>query len=407
MMRDVQPDSRNLLLELFRQGLAAVNGRSAVHAWLQAHPLQREFHLAALGKAADAMTAGALDTAAPLLRAGLVVTRYGFLDTPVYRDPRIVSLEAGHPLPDERSLAAGNGLLLFLKEAPPDADFLFLISGGTSSTVEVPVDGVDLETLRQLNTWLLGSGLPIGEVNCIRAALSRIKGGRLAQHLAGRRATLLLISDVPGDVMGDIGSGLLLPSAAPVLPKLPARFATLPFQRDAVPSFPQVDAHIIASNRMAREAIAAAARAAGYAAQVHESLPAVDAAACGEAVARTLLSAPGGVHVWGGETTVELPENPGQGGRNQQLALAAARVLAGQDDVLLLAAGSDGSDGVTDDAGALVDGSSVERGEEGGCDAGDCLRRADAGAFLEASGDLIHTGPTGTNVMDLIIGYKA
>ncbi|HEV2111456.1 MAG TPA: DUF4147 domain-containing protein [Gammaproteobacteria bacterium] len=406
-MRDVQSDHRNLLLDLFRQGLAVVNGRSAVHAWLQAHPPQRAFHLVALGKAADAMTAGALDAAAPLLRAGLVVTRYGFLDTPAHRDPRILSLEAGHPLPDAQSLAAGNALLLFLKDAPSDAEFLFLISGGTSSTVEVPVEGVDLETLRQLNTWLLGSGLPIGQVNGLRAALSRIKGGRLVQHLAGRRAMLLLISDVPGDVMGDIGSGLLLPSAVPALPKLPARFATLPIQRDAVPASSQVDAHIIASNRMAREAIAAAARAAGYATQVHDGLPAEDAAACGEAMARTLLSAPRGVHIWGGETTVKLPENPGQGGRNQQLALAAARLLAGNEDVLLLAAGSDGSDGVTDDAGALVDGGSVGRGEEGGYDAGDCLRRADAGEFLEASGDLIYTGPTGTNVMDLIIGYKA
>jgi hydroxypyruvate reductase len=112
------------------------------------------------------------------------------------------------------------------------------------------------------------------------------------------------------------------------------------------------------------------------------------------------------VHIWGGETTVALPESPGQGGRNQQFALAAARVISGREDILLLAVGTDGADGVTDDAGALVDGGSLSRGEDGGYDAEDCLKRAAAADFLGASGDLIHTGPTGSNVMDLIIGYK-
>lgn len=403
----MRSDPRNLLLDLFRQGLAAVNGRGVVNAWLQAHPPARGFHLVALGKAADAMTAGAVDAAAPLLRAGLVVTRYGFLDTPVHRDPRILSLEAGHPLPDTRSLAAGNALLKFIQDAPTDAEFLFLVSGGTSSIVEVPVAGVELEGLRQLNAWLLGSGLPIAAINRVRAALSRIKGGRLAQHLDGRRATLLLISDVPGDVLSDIGSGLLLPSPTASLPTLPARFADLPFQKDAVQPVASVDAHLIGSNTLARGAIAAAARATGMQAYAHASLPAEDAAACGEAIATTLLSAPKGIYVWGGETTVKLPENPGQGGRNQHMALAAARILAGRDDIWLLAAGTDGSDGVTDDAGALVDGGSIARGADAGYDAEDCLRRAASGAFLEGSGDLIYTGPTGTNVMDLIIGYKA
>lgn len=407
MMRDVLSSHRNQLLEFFRQGLAAVNGRSAVHTWLQGHPMQGDYCLVALGKAADAMTAGALDAAAAGLRAGLVVTRYGFLDTPVYRDPRIVSLEAGHPLPDAQSLAAGNALLLFLAEAPADAQFLFLISGGASSTVEVPVEGVSLDTLRQLNTWLLGSGLPIADINRVRTSLSRIKGGRLAERLAGRHATLLLISDVPGDVMSDIGSGLLLPGPKSALPKLPTRFTALPFLQEPVARVPGVDAHIVGSNRMAREAVAVAARAAGLATHLYEDLPAEDAAACGEAIARQLLTAGPGVHIWGGETTVHLPDNPGQGGRNQQLALAAARALAGREGILLLAAGTDGADGVTDDAGALVDGGSVARGEDGGYDAEDCLKRADAGDFLEAAGDLVHTGPTGSNVMDLMIGYKA
>lgn len=401
------PDPRRkFLLDLFRQGLAAVDGRRCVHQRLKAHPPSGAIHLVALGKAADAMTAGALDAAASQLVAGLVVTRYGYLETPVYRDPRLLVLEAGHPLPDERSLAAGNALVLFLESAPQDARFLFLISGGASSTVEIPVAGVSLDALRRLNLWLLASGLPVSEINWVRGALSRIKGGRLAGLLKGRQATALLISDVPGDTPADIGSGLLIPQAPKPLPKLPAEFVSLPFQTMAVPPSPYVEVEIIASNMMAREAIAVAARTAGIEARVHDGLPASDAAACGEAVARLLKSAHAGVHIWGGETTVRLPPRPGQGGRNQQFALAAARELDGSRDVFLLAAGSDGSDGVTDDAGALVDGGTLDRGSEGGFDAADCLKRADAAVFLEASGDLIHTGPTGTNVMDLVIGYK-
>lgn len=405
-MSELADPRRALLLDLFRRGLAAVDGRNAVRGWLRQHPAEGGFHLVALGKAADAMAAGALDAAGDSLRSGLVVTRYGHRQATSNRDPRVLMLESGHPLPDERSLAAGNALQLFLREAPADARFLFLISGGTSSVVEAPAPGVDLETLREFNRWLLGSGLPIADVNRVRSALSLIKGGRLALELKGRPALHLLMSDVPGDVVSEIGSGLLLPSAPRPLPRLPERFASLPFQTDSVPSVPEVDTHLIASNGVARVAVAAAAHAAGKVAHDHGSFPATEAAACGKAIAGFLKTAPAGIHIWGGETTVELPLNPGQGGRNQHLALAVLHALAGRDDIALLSAGTDGNDGVTDDAGALVDGASLERGEDAGYDAADCLKRADSGSFLEASGDLLHTGPTGTNVMDLVIAYK-
>ena len=282
------------------------------------------------------MCAGALDVASQELAAGLVVTRHGFLDASIYRDPRVTALEAGHPLPDAQSLAAGDALLRFLREAPADAEFLFLVSGGTSSIVEVPVEGVNLEILRQLNTWLMGSGLPISAINRVRASLSRIKGGRLAEHLRGRRATLLLISDVPGDVMSDIGSGLLLPPDGKALPELPARFAGLPFQPPTRLES-RVQAHIVASNSMARDAVAAAAKTAGLKTYLHPLLPVTDAAECGAALARSLLEGEPGVHVWGGETTVKLPEKPGRSGRNQHLALAAARILSGYSGIWFLA----------------------------------------------------------------------
>lgn len=399
--------SRLLLLDLYRQGLAAVHGHAAVRAWFGSRPVPRPFHLVAIGKAAAAMAAGALEAAPDALRSGLLITRYGYLTEPVYRDPRLVCLESSHPLPDAQSLAAGHALQLFLEQAPQDARFLFLISGGTSSLVEAPAPGISLAELRQLNLWLLGSGLPIGDINCVRSAASRIKGGRLAASLYGRPAVQLLMSDVPGDVVTDIGSGLLAPAPPRALPKLPARFSALPFQQGLVRGVKEVESHIVASNRQLREAVADAARAAGHAVHGHGVLPLTDAAACGEELARTLRGAPSGVHIWGGETTVKLPDNPGQGGRNQHLALAAAQRLAGDPTCSLLAAASDGSDGVSDDAGALVDGGTVERGEDAGYDATDCLKRAASADFLEGSGDLLHTGPTGTNVMDLVIAYKS
>jgi hydroxypyruvate reductase len=396
---------RKLLLDLYRNGIAAVHGRAVVRDWLTARGTPGSFHLIAIGKAAAAMAAGALDVASEQLQSGLMVTRYGHMDEEVYRDPRLLCLEASHPLPDAQSMAAGNALLLFLEHAPRDARFLFLISGGTSSLVEVPVAGVTPEELRRLNRWLLGSGLPISDINRVRSAVSRIKGGRLAAELHGRAATQLLISDVPGDVVSDIGSGLLSPYASRPLPKLPAQFASLPLQQVPVRESEKLQTHVVASNRHARAAIVAAAKAAGHAAEDHGPLPVSDAAVCGETLARRLLSAPRGIHVWGGETTVKLPDDPGHGGRNQHLALAAAKVLAGKEGLFLLSGASDGSDG-NDDAGALVDGGTLERGGDAGYDAPECLQRAAAGDFLEGSGDLLHTGPTGTNVMDLVIAYR-
>ncbi len=403
---EVGSQPRQLLLKLLQQGLAAVNGRSCVHAVLRQVSLPHGLYLVAIGKAADAMAAGALDAVGGQLHAGLVITRYGHQDTAVYRDPRIVSLEAGHPLPDEQSLAAGNALRLFLANAPANAHFLFLISGGASSLAEVPAEGISLANLRTLNRWLLASGLPIDAVNRIRSAFSRIKGGRLLRDLGGRRAELLLISDVPGDVPAHIGSGLLLPPDHGLLPELPAQFAGLPRQPPPETDNSRVSVRTLATNRQAMEAVMTAVLADGLRAYVHDSLPASDALVCGECIAEFLPSAEPGVHIWGGETLVKLPAHPGRGGRNQMLALAVARRISTHEGIYLLAAGTDGTDGNSSDAGALVDGNTVTRGEDAGLDAQDCLARADAGTFLDASGDLVYTGPTGTNVMDLVIACK-
>jgi hydroxypyruvate reductase len=157
---------------------------------------------------------------------------------------------------------------------------------------------------------------------------------------------------------------------------------------------------------MAKRAAAEVASELSLAVRVGDDLVEGDAATRGRQLARTLARGPRGVRVWGGETTVCLPERPGRGGRNQHLALAAATEIAGRDDCFLLSCGTDGTDGPTDDAGALVDGGTLARAASAGLDAGECLANADSGTLLAASGDLIDTGPTGTNVMDLILGLR-
>jgi hydroxypyruvate reductase len=331
-------------------------------------------------------------------------------------------LEAGHPLPDETSLAAGEQLEAFVARIPARAQVLVLLSGGGSALLERLPPGMGLADLRRLNEWLLASGLDIHAMNAIRKRLSLVKGGRLAKHLAPRPVLCLAISDVRGDDPRSIASGPLTPepamsrieapAAIPDEGRLPefvrgllAKAPPLPAPDD--PCFQGVRYEIIARNEDAKRAAAEAARARGYRVVVESAFIEGEAVGAGERLAHTLLdSAPGVLHVWGGETTVVLPPRPGRGGRCQALALAAARALRGRENTYLLAAGTDGSDGPTEDAGALVDGASVARGEREGLDAAGALAAADAGTFLEAGGDLIQTGATGTNVMDLMLGLR-
>lgn len=402
---------RQTLLAIFEAALAAVDGRRRVRAYLAANRPSAPVYLIAVGKAACPMARGALDVLGREIRDALVVTKRGYaasLPWPV--------LEAAHPLPDESSLAAGAALLAFVAALPADVSVLVLLSGGASALVEQLPTGADLETLRAMNQWLLASGRDIVAMNRIRKRLSRIKGGRLGRALAPRRIIALAISDVPNDDPRFIGSGPLV--ADDTIEREPIDDAPLPV-RDALmrapppppiddACFANVQFHIVARLADAKDAAAATARECGLHTVVYPEALAGDATAAGERLARILIgaSAANVVHIWGGETTVQLPVNPGRGGRAQQLALASARALDGRDDILLLAAATDGTDGPTSDAGALVDGETIRRGCEAGFTAEHALRTADAGRFLEASGDLIRTGPTGTNVTDLMLGLR-
>lgn len=400
---------RGDVLKIFHAALAAVDGEACVRRFLTARPVTGPLYAVAIGKAAGTMLSAARAALGDALAAALLITKHGHVPPAYARAAGVEVIEAGHPLPDEHSLHAGTALLQFLARLPPDAPVLFLISGGASSLVEVLPPGIMLDDLRRAHYWLLASGWDIGRMNALRKMISAIKGGRLADHLGARSVLQLLISDVPGDDAADIGSGLLVAAApAPLAAELPAWLRGLLAQAPPLPTAvaAEVETHIVATLADAVAAAAASATMLGHATHVHAERLAGDAAAQGRRLAAALLAAPAGVHLWGGETTVALPPEPGRGGRNQQLALAAATVLAGHPDVWLLAAGTDGSDGPGEDAGALVDGGTLARGGLDDLDADDSLRRADAGRFLAASGDLVNTGPTGTNVTDVVIALK-
>ncbi len=405
--------ARRQLLALYRAALGAVDGRRRVREHLRRARLASPTYVVSVGKAAVPMFQGAVDALGPAVAGALVIAPEGACRGSPSRLPGLRCLEAAHPIPDARSLEAGEALVAFLEELPIEAGLLFLTSGGSSSLVELPAPGVSLEVLREANRWLLASGLPIHAVNRVRKALSAIKGGRLAGRLQGRPVLHLLIADVPGDELASIGSGLLVPHAADQLVgegvALPDWLASLA-QGSPPPapegSFRSLRHVVVASSANVRSVVAHRGHRLGYPVVRHDDLLVGDARRVGTRLAERLMASSPGLQVWSGETTVRLPPAPGRGGRCQTLALSAAVALDGIADVLLLAAGTDGRDGASEDAGALVDGGTVARGALAGLSPQECLDRADAGRFLEASGDLIHTGPTGTNVMDLVIGLR-
>jgi len=379
---------RQLLLELFQAGVTRVDGRRCTAEALRAVAAGRARRVwtAAIGKAASAMALGAHDALGASQERILLITKDGHVAAEARLLPGAEIYESAHPLPDARSIAAGERLLHWTQDLPAAVEPLFLISGGASSLAEALAEGVTLDELKRLHHAGLASGIAIAELNENRMRLSRIKAGRLTAQLRGRYARALFISDVPGDDPAVIGSGLLGPAASG--------------------GGDHVERTVIASIDHAVAAVCAAAQARGFTVRAAAERFDGDVRRLAVRFTHELDLYPEVVHVWGGESVVRLPPHPGHGGRNQHLALAAARIIAGRRDLLLLAAGTDGTDGASDDAGALVDGETCARIALAEIDIEESLRNADSGTALAGAGDLIHTGPTGTNVGDLVIGIK-
>lgn len=365
--------ARDTTLAIWRAGVAAVDGHAATLAALD--PRDRPDRVLAVGKAAAAMARAALDRYGDV--PTLVVTKDGHgADLP----GGVQVIETAHPVPDDRSLAGGRALREAVAAMAPESSLLLLVSGGASALAEDLVAGRTLDDLRALNTRLLAEGLDITAMNAERRKVSRIKGGGLLAGFRGSRVRVLAISDVPGDDIAVIGSGI---GAVPD----DAGFAS--------------DTRIVASNAIARRAAARAARDMGLAVLADEEALHDDIRALAPRIGARVLDMQRGVLILGGEPTVVLPENPGRGGRNQALALELAREIAGRDDLTVLVGGTDGTDGPTDAAGGVVDGATWGPG------AAEALARADSGSYLEQAGALLVTGPTGTNVMDLLIALRA
>lgn len=425
-----------VLTELYRAGVDAAAPGPALQQALQRRPGPAgRVWVVALGKAAHPMAACAVEH---LTRSGWPLAG-GVMIGPDRQEapPGLTGWVGDHPLPGPGSLAAAGALAgLAARTAPGDTAWV-LLSGGATSLAAAPVAGIRPEDLAEIYRMLLGSGLDIVQMNTVRKRFSLWGAGRLAVALQPARVHTFIVSDVIGDDVQAIGSGPCVsdPSSAGEVRRLlrdrglwsglPSRARELLEQAESNPdlespkpdhpAFARSTWELVAGNLLALQAVAKRARKLGW--EVLEVPEPVggDAAAAGERLARLLAAQPGdraGCLVAGGETVVTLPaDSPGTGGRCQQLALAAARVLAGTrpdhpDAVAptLLAAGTDGRDGPTDAAGAIVDGTTWETIARRGRDPARDLAEHNSHPALGAAGALLRTGLTGTNVMDLMIG---
>jgi len=422
-------DPRVLLLALYDAAVQRALPAHNTAAFLPPPPKGRTVVLGA-GKAGGAMAA-AVDALwprhAPL--SGLVVTRYDHVP-PAYKAilqenaGRIDVVEAAHPVPDEAGVRAAQRVVQLTQGLTADDLVLCLISGGGSALLSMPAAGLTLADKQAINKALLKSGAAIDEMNCVRKHLSAIKGGRLAALCAPARVVTLLISDVPGDAPEVIASGPTVPDASTCADALAIckRYAIdlpaaaraglesgafeTPKPGDAVFAGHQI--HMTATPQQSLEAAADVARAAGIEAHILSDEMEGESrevgkmqAALARAVARR--SAPFArpcVILSGGETTVTVKNKSGRGGRATEFLLGCAIALQGEPGVHVLAADTDGIDGIEDNAGAIVTPSTLARALSQGMKAADFLDRNDAYNFFKPLGDLVTPGPTFTNVND-------
>lgn len=372
--------------------------------------------LVAIGKAAWRMAKAAKDVLKDEIKKGIVITKYNHSEGDI---DGIEIYEAGHPVPDENTMKATERALQLVKSLTQNDTVLLLISGGGSSLFEKPKGSVTLEQLQKLTNQLLKSGASIEEINAVRKHLSEVKGGRFAQKVFPARVVCLILSDVLGDKLDVIASGPAHPDsstsqqALEILKKynISVEENVLKELSEETPkSLSNVESHIVGSVKIACEKAVEVAEGLGYNSTILTTNLDCEAKEAGffiASIAKELvlhdrpLKKPCAL-VLGGETVVHV-KGRGKGGRNQELALSAAIKIAGLDDVVICSVGTDGTDGPTDAAGGLVDGKTVERIKKAGFDPMKFLEENDSYNALKIAKDLLVTGPTGTNVNDLIL----
>lgn len=425
---------RRAALDAWRAGVRAASPAAAVERALEGRPeiragLDRTLVIAT-GKAAAAMVRGVGPAARGVILVPETATCSGL--------PAGMRVElGGHPLPTIEGIAASRGILAAAERLTERDRLLYLVSGGSSALFEVPLAGIDDEDLIDTYALLLASGMPIDEMNCIRRSLSAVKGGGLARAAAAAEVITLAVSDVPGDVPADIGSGptvaaddppdraLALCEAYALVGALPATVlevlraradrtaagrALVPpvsARADGVDRVAATSFHVVVSASEAEDAAEDRLEALGYTV-IGAPMPRLvgDATAAAWALLPALDAARGGsrrAFVVSGETTVRLPAVHGRGGRNQHIACVLAGALAGHDGFACMVGGTDGRDGDSDAAGGLIDGATAALAAAAGHDLRAAIERFDTATALAAAGDAVVTGPTGTNVGDLVV----
>jgi glycerate 2-kinase len=430
---------RKAALGIFNAAVRAVDPGEAVHQHLtrdsqRLRIAQQTFDLSQIGevvvvgcgKAAAPMAAAMEEILGDRIGRGVVVTKYGH----VQPTRNIQILEAGHPVPDEAGIAGAAAILEQVRDLGPNDLVFVLISGGGSALTPAPVEGITLAEKQALTKALLACGADIREMNILRKHISRFKGGQLARAAQPARVVTLILSDIVGDPLDAIASGPTVPDpttyadALSILGKyrlsahipeairkrleagVGGNFPETPKPDD--PLFARVRNLIVASNIQALEAAESEARGLGFAPMILSSSiegETREIARMHAALAREVRTsgnpvAPPACLISGGETTVTL-RGSGKGGRNQEFILAGAVDIAGLPRTVILSAGTDGTDGPTDAAGAIADGDTCARALAAGLNPRAALDANDAYPFFEKLGDLILTGPTKTNVMDV------
>lgn len=406
----MNPNLHEDALHIVTSAIDAVKPDAAVRRALQGATFPGRVFLVAVGKAGWQMAHAALQCLPTPPAQGIVVTKYGHVSTDL---PGICCLEAGHPVPDENSFAATQAVLDMTADLSPADTVLFLLSGGGSALFEKPlVPGAELQAITR---QLLACGADIVEMNTIRKRLSAVKGGRFAAHCAPAKVQTIVLSDILGDPPDMIASGPAAPDlstcdeALKIAEKYDLQLS--PAARTCLGTetprhLDNVQMQIIGSVRELCAAAAAQCRALGY-----EPLYLTDRLNCEAREAGRFLAAIARSHandgkklafIAGGETVVRLTGS-GLGGRNQEIALAAAENLSGLSNAAVISIGSDGTDGPTDAAGGYADGGTQAALAAAGWNSADALRQNDAYHALQTVNGLVHTGPTGTNVNDVVI----
>ncbi len=401
--------------EIYKEAVNKMLPGVSVKKALSGAKLGNNITLIGIGKASWAMAKAASEELGEQIRAGAIVTKYGHSRGSI---PGIEIYEAGHPLPDEETLKATERILDITGGLEAGQTVLFLVSGGGSSLFEKPIPGLTLQSLTGITSALLLGGADIGELNTARKHLSSVKGGRFALHCLPAEIFQITMSDVLGNSLDMIASGPAAPDpskledALSVLEKYridaPGEMLLLPVS-ETPKSLNNVIYRMAGSITDFCRAAKEAAESRGYLAEIISEKLIGEAKQAGIDITRYTLYQRSKKHpaskrclIWGGETTVKVTGG-GKGGRSQELALAAAEQISGINGIVILSAGSDGTDGPTDAAGGIADGSTWGKISSAGRDPLEMLKDNDSYNALEAAGALFKTGPTGTNVNDIII----